>query len=152
MNYNINLVEKGDQPMLEVRKTTSVGQLPQEIGKAYDEIIRYLGEIGELPSGSPFVAYYNMDMEHLDVEMGFPVSKQLKGKGDVNAGTIPAGRYVECLYRGPYQGSVPVYDAINKWISEKHIEATGTVYEYYYNSPEDVPEEELITKIVFAVK
>ncbi len=152
MNYNIELKEKSVQPVLAVIKTTSIGNLPQEIGKSYGSIMQYLSELGEQPADVPFTAYYNMDMENLDVEMGFPVSKQLEGKGEIKAGMISAGKYVECMYKGPYAECAPVYDAMNKWIAEKGFKATGTSYEFYYNSPVEVPESELLTRIMLPLK
>jgi effector-binding domain-containing protein len=152
MNYSIELKEHGAQPVLSVRKTTSLEKLPQEIGKAYGSIMQYLNELGEQPSEVPFTAYYNLDMEHLDVEMGFPVSKQLAGKGEIKAGSMPEGKYAECMYKGPYAEMVPVYDVMNKWIAEKGFEATGVSYEVYYNSPDEVPESELLTKVMLPLK
>ncbi len=152
MDYKIELKEQVAQPVLSIRKTTAAGNLPQEIGKAYGSIIQYLNEIGEQPAEAPFTAYYNLDMEHLDVEMGFPVSKQLAGRGEIKAGVIPAGKYAECMYKGPYAEMVPVYDAMNRWLGENGLAATGVSYEFYYNSPMDVPESELLTRIMFPVK
>lgn len=152
MDYKIVLKEQGAQPVLSIRKTTAVGNLPQEIGRAYGSIIQYLNELGEQPAEAPFTAYYNMDMENLDVEIGFPVSKKLAGKGEIMASEIPAGKYVECMYKGPYAECGPVYDAMNKWVSGKGLIAIGTAYEVYYNSPVEVPESDLLTKIMFPVK
>ncbi|MHB1393225.1 MAG: GyrI-like domain-containing protein [Clostridia bacterium] len=152
MNYKIELIERGVQPVLSIRKTTAVGNLPQELGKAYGSIIQYLNEIGEQPTEAAFTAYYNMDMENLDVEMGFPVSKQFAGRGEIEAKEIPAGKYAACMYKGPYAEMVPAYDAMNKWIGENGLAATGVSYECYYNSPMDVTENELLTKIMFPVK
>lgn len=152
MNYNIELKEKSAQPVLAIRVITAVGNLPQEIGKAYGSIMQYLNELGEQPAEAPYTAYYNLDMEHLDVEMGFPVSKSLPEKNEIKSGEIPAGKYAECMYKGPYAEMVPAYDAMNKWIAEKGHEATGISYEVYYNSPSDVPESELLTKIMFPLK
>ena len=39
----------------------------------------------EQPSDAAFAAYYNMDMENLEVEMGFPVDKELAGNGEIIA-------------------------------------------------------------------
>lgn len=152
MDYKIELKEQGIQPVLSIRKTTAMGNLPQEIGKAYESILQYLSEIGEQPVEAAFTAYYNMDMEHLDVEMGFPVSKQLAGREEIKASEIPAGKYAECVYKGPYAEMVPAYDAINQWLGENGLSATGISYEFYYNSPMEVPESELLTKIMFPVK
>jgi len=44
------------------------------------------------------------------------------------------------------------YNAMMEWLEKNKYEATGVAYEFYYNSPMDVPESELLTKIVFPVK
>lgn len=152
MDYQFELSEQAGQPTLAVRTRTAVGNLPQELGKAYSSIIAYLNELGEQPAAAAYAAYYNMDMEDLDVEMGFTVAQAIPGKDDIQAGEIPAGRQVSYLYKGAYQDMAPVYEAINRWIAEKGYEPTGICYEFYYNSPLEVPENELLTKIVFPVK
>ncbi len=152
MKYEFKLTEEKEQPVLSVREKTSVENLPQVIGKAYSDIIQYLGELGESPVEAPFCAYYNLDMENLDVEMGFPVSKKLPGKDHIQPNKIPAGKQVSCMYKGPYKEMEAPYNAMTEWMNDKGYEPTGISYEYYYNSPEEVPEDELLTKIVFPVK
>ncbi len=152
MDYKFELSEQPAQPVLSMRTRTAVGNLPQELGKAYGAIIAYLNEIGEKPVEAAFSAYYNMDMSDLDVEMGFPVSKPLAGKGEIKAGEIPAGKQVSCMYKGPYKKMEPVYNAIMQWINENGYTPTGVAYEFYYNSPMEVPESELLTKVVFPLK
>ncbi|HWQ88919.1 MAG TPA: GyrI-like domain-containing protein [Desulfitobacteriaceae bacterium] len=151
MENKIELIETAEQPVLSVRKVTSVTNLPQEIGSAYHIIMAYLGELGEQPVDVPFTAYYNMDMENLEVEMGFPVSKKIAGRGEVISNVIPAGKKVTCLYKGPYKDMIPTYEALNKFIADNGYKPVGIVYEHYYNSPMEVPESDLLTKIVFLV-
>ncbi len=151
MENKIELIETAEQPVLSVKKVTSVTNLPQEIGSAYHTIMDYLAELGEQPVDVPFTAYYNMDMENLEVEMGFPVGKKIAGKGEVISNVIPAGKKVTCLYKGPYKDMVPTYEAINKFITDNGYKPTGVVYEYYFNSPMEVSESDLLTKIVFLV-
>jgi effector-binding domain-containing protein len=91
-------------------------------------------------------------MEKLDVEMGFPVSKPLPGKDDIKAGVIPKGNVLSCMYKGPYSGMEGPYNEMFAWIADNDYEATGVFYEYYYNSPDEVPESELLTKIVMPLK
>ncbi len=95
----------------------------------------------------PFVAYHNMDMHDLDVEIGFPVSKSLPGREDIKAGLIPAGQFVFCMFRGPYAEMKPAYSDMAKWIEDHGLTAAGIAYEYYYNGPE-FPQSEALTKIV----
>ena len=152
MQYKFEVAEQAAQPVLSIRSRTSVEKLPQKIGEAYGSIMQYLNEIGEQPQEAPFVAYYNMDMEDLDVEMGFPVAKPTTGRGEINLGEIPTGKQVSYLYKGPYKEMEPVYNAMMQWMAENGHTPTGVGYEFYYNSPNEVPESELLTRIVFPLK
>jgi len=152
MGYIIEMVETQEQPTMILKTVTTISELPKILGKAFMDIVTHIIELGEQPVGPAFVGYFNMDMEHLQLEIGFPVSKPLPGKGEVQPGSIPAGKQVTCMYKGPYMGMPPAYDEIQKWIKDNGYKPRGPVYEHYYNSPEEVPESELLTKIVFLVE
>lgn len=152
MDYKFEIKEQQERPVLSVRTRTSARDLPQELGKAYRAIMEYLYEIGEQTEGPAFAAYYNMDMEDLDVEMGFLVPKPIHGRGDIAARAIPAGRQISHMYKGPYADMAPAYEAMTAWMSQNGHIPSGVSYEFYYNSPMDVPESELLTQIMFPVK
>jgi effector-binding domain-containing protein len=149
MDYQFEVSEQPARHTLSIRTVTSVDKLPDELGRAYMAIIGHLNEIGEKPADAAFAGYFNMDMQNLDVEMGFVVAGPLPGKGDIKVGEIPAGKQVSYLFKGPYKQMVPVYNAMMQWMQENGHTPTGTAYEFYYNSPEEVPESELLTRIVF---
>ena len=46
----------------------------------------------------------------------------------------------------------PTYEAMAKWMNDNGHQPTGVVYEFYNNSPMEVPESELLTKIVFLLR
>ncbi|MGI6711753.1 MAG: GyrI-like domain-containing protein [Bacillota bacterium] len=148
----IELIQQKVQPVLSIRTRTKVEELPNLIGRSYHSIMDYLKEMGEEPAGAPFTAYYNQDMQDLDVEMGFPVAKTLLGKGEIKAGNIPEGKAASAMYKGSYKKMEQPYMEMAKWISENGYEPTGVAYEYYYNSPDEVPESELLTRIVMPLK
>ncbi|MDD2554114.1 MAG: GyrI-like domain-containing protein [Desulfotomaculaceae bacterium] len=152
MDLRIELNEQAAQPVLFIRTRTALEGLPLLIGESYRKIAEYLAELGQQPANAPYTAYYNLDMQDLDVEMGFPVAGPLPGKDEVKAGEIPAGRYVSCMFKGPYSQMEPVYNEMNKWMQENKLEPAGAAYEYYYNGPQDVPESELLTRISLPVK
>lgn len=77
MDFQCEIREQVAQPTLSIRTRTPIGDLPRLLGESYDKIAGYLAELGEEPAGAPFAAYYNMDMQDLDVEIGFPVGKSL---------------------------------------------------------------------------
>ena len=152
MSYECEIKEQSDQPVLSIRTRTPVQDIPQVLGKAYGAIAQYLGELGEQSAGPPFAAYYNMDMQNLDIEIGFPVSVKLPGKGDIEASKIPSGKVATCLYTGPYSEIEPAYNAISQWIEDNGYKPTGVVYEMYLNDPAQTPPQELKTQILFPLK
>jgi effector-binding domain-containing protein len=147
---DINILRKREQPTISIRTRARVEELPMLIGAGYGKMAAYLGELGEHLSDVPYVAYHNMDMQNLDVEIGFPVAEALPEKGDIRSGSIPEGRVVFCMYRGAYREMVSTYAEMANWIEKNGLQSTGTVYECYYNGP-DYPESELLTMIVMPV-
>ncbi len=140
------------QPVLMIKAKTSIELLPNLIGESYSKIFAYLKELGETPAGAPYTAYFNLDMQDLDVEIGFPVSKKLPDKGDIKAGEIPEGKVASIMFKGPYGKMEQAYRDLSAWIEENGYGSSGVSYEYYYNSPDEVPESDLLTRIVIPLK
>lgn len=149
MDYEIELVEKEAMPALAIRKTVRAENLRHEIGSAYAAIASHMKELGASEPGKPYVAYFNMDMQHLEVEMGFATETEYPGFGDVVGAHIPAGQWVSIIHKGPYKEMGHSYTVASRWMQEHGIEAHETVYEHYLNDPAMVPESELLTKIEF---
>ncbi|MGB3907484.1 MAG: GyrI-like domain-containing protein [Methanomethylovorans sp.] len=151
-NNNIDVKTEPAQPVLSIRMRVSVQELPFVIGESYTKIMHYMDKIGQQVAGAPFVAYYNIDMEDLDIEIGFPVAGPLEGTGEIQSSEIPAGTYVSMVYKGAYSGMEKPYAYMAEWIKKSGYKSKGVTYEYYYNSPQEVPESELITRIVQPVE
>lgn len=152
MSYLLQIVETEEQPVISVKTTTSVNNMPNVVGRIYSQIVNYIIEKGEEPIGPAFIAYYNMDMENLIVEIGFPITRKIEGKDDIVLRYIPAGRKATGFHKGSYSEIGPLYEQLTRLIGEKGYEPTGVVYEYYYNSPNEIPESELLTKVEFLLK
>ncbi|OPZ65179.1 MAG: Bacterial transcription activator, effector binding domain [Firmicutes bacterium ADurb.Bin506] len=152
MNEGFEIITTAEQPVLSMRTVTPVEKLPEAIGKTLAAIAPYMAQMGGQPADAPFVAYYNMDMQNLKVEIGFPVAAPLPATAEIEAGSIPAGPKAVGWHKGSYQSIASTYDAMGAWMKEKGVEPAGVVYEYYYNSPMEVAESELLTKVVFLLK
>lgn len=148
--FPCELKKQADQPTLSIRFRTPVQELPQHFGRVYGAIAQYLGMLGEQHTGGVYAAYHNMDMENLDVEAGFSLSKPLPGKGEIQAGTIPGGTFAICHYTGPYDQAVPAYQELAQFVKDKGYEASTVAYEWYLNGPE-TPPQDLKTDIVYPV-
>lgn len=152
MTYTCKIEDRPAQAVLAIRTRTAVQNLPQLLGQAYGTIMQHLMQLGEQPAGAPFVAYYNEDMQNLDIAIGFPVARKLPGQDTIQAGEMPAGRMATCLHVGPYDKVEPAYAALTQWIGEQGYQATGVAYEVYLNDPQQTPPEMLQTQILFPLK
>ena len=152
MSYQFKLLDLPDQPTLVMRSIMPVGKLPDFFGKSYGGIMAYLGELGEYPAGMPFGAYFNMDMNALDVEAGFPVARIIEAKGEINGGVIPGGKFISTIHIGAYDSVGPAYDALAQWAKDNGYETTGVAYEYYLNDPTADPSIKPETEIRLPLK
>ncbi len=132
-----------------VRVTVPVDQLPATVGAAFGEVMAYLGGTEASVAGPPFVLYHNEDMHALDVEMGFPVDREVPGQGRVRPSRIPGGRVLSAVHVGPYAELERSYAPLMQHMAEEGLKGTGWMYELYLNSPEDTPADALRTEICF---
>ncbi len=152
MSYQCEITERVVQQTLAIRTRLAAQNLPQVLGQGYGAIWQYLGELGEPPAGPPFVAYYNMDMQDLDIELGVIVAKKLADKGNIKASEFPAGKFASCLYTGPYNEIESAYRALSQWTEQHGYESSGLAFELYLNDPAQVPPAELQTQLLFLLK
>lgn len=144
-----------------VRLTTPVSELSTIMGRVYGAIWGRLQSQGLVSSGPPFALYHNMDMEALDVEIGFPIAPGdvenaraatgQAGPDTVALGTIPGGRVVSEIHAGSYETIGETYGAMSAYMGEQGLQPAAWVYEFYLNSPQDTAPEDLKTEIRFPV-
>ena len=152
MDYNCNLNQKEAQPVLSIRSRSAVQGMPELMGRCFGAVAQYLGELGEAPAGMPFAAFYNMDMNDMDVEIGFPVERALPGRGEIQASQIPGGWQASLLFIGRYDAMVPAYQELTEFVKTSGHEATGVAYEFYLNDPSELSPEQAQTLIMFPLK
>lgn len=152
MDYKCEIKDLPEQPVVSIHTRSSVVSLPKVLGKAFGQLEARMKELGEEPAGAPFVAYYNMNMLNLDIEIGFPVKKLLESNSEIKASTQPAGKYAMTLHQGPYGKIRPAYNALKKKVNEEGLQATGVAYEYYLNDPNNTKQNDLLTQVVFPLK
>lgn len=146
----IKEVEK--QNTLMVRLVTPMSKISQVMGEVYQEIAELMAK-KEIPfAGAPYARYYNMDMEALDVEMGFPVQADVEGEKRIKSGLIPAGKIATTIHSGPYDKLEETYTKLMVFVKEKGLDVEEWMYEYYLNSPMEVKPEGLQTQICYVLK
>jgi effector-binding domain-containing protein len=148
--FPCELQERAAQHTLSIRFRAAAQDLPAHLGRIYGSVMQHLETLGEQDTGAAYAAFHNMDMQNLDMEAGFPVSRSLPGKDDIQAGQIPAGMFAVCHYTGPYDQVGPAYEQLMQFIMERGYTVAGPAYEWYFDGP-DVPPQDSRTDIVFPV-
>jgi effector-binding domain-containing protein len=144
--------ERTIQPTVVIRTRSPLRTLGGTLKKAVGEITGYLEKAGMDPAGPPYAAYYNSNMDDLDVEIGVPVKERLPGAGDIRPGEIAGGRFATCLYTGPYSKIGAAYEEMTRWMKETGLQPVGTAYEHYLSDPAQTPAKDLRTLIQFPLK
>lgn len=122
------------------------GLIPQ----LHDEVLAWLAEQGTQPSGPPFMRYYVINMEDkMDIELGWPIDKELMGNGRINVSEFPAGRYASLVYTGIENG-IPGNAALIEWAEQQGLlwdrwedpqgDAFAARVEYFLTDPADEPD------------
>jgi effector-binding domain-containing protein len=141
---HIELYELPAQPVLSIRTVISFCEFPSKAEKAFSTILAYLDEIQRLPAAGPFVCYHNTDLDHLDVEMGFPVAGMISDKGDIRYCVHPAGRCAAGLFQGSYEQSDPLMMRMMEWITARGMQPNGRIYNEYLNDTHRLPKDWLM--------
>jgi effector-binding domain-containing protein len=148
--FPCEIEERAARHTVSIRFRTSADKLPQRLPEVYKAVFEHIGASGGFALPAAFAAYHNNDLQDLDMEAGFPVASPVAGKGEIQPGLLPAGKFAVCHYTGPYQELSSAYEQVMKFIADQGYKASGIMYEWYLNGPE-TPPEKLKTDILVPV-
>jgi len=151
MSFECQVAELAPRITLVRRTHTNLNDLGALLKQVYQDIHAYLLELGTEPAGAPFVAYLNQDLQHLDVEIGFPIAKKVPPFHGFEISELPGGTAVTCTYTGPYNQIGLAHEGMRHWMHDKGYEEKGVVYEYHLSDPATTAPQNLVTKIVCPV-
>ncbi len=122
------------------------------VGDAFTKINTWFISGGK-PTGRPFAVLpvdpTSTTPSNLACKVGVPTVANVRGKGAVKIEKMPAMRYAAVArFRGPYDGSMNVWNALGKWVPEHGYKPAGPPVEVYIVGPGDkVPPGEYVTEI-----
>jgi len=127
----------------------------EDMGELIGELAGWLMNKGLQITEPPFVVYYTSPMEvapeKMEYEVGIPFEGEANGDGMINIKIMPQHQALSTIYQGPYQGVGSAYGMMMEHIRKYGYEIIGVPREIYLNSPQEVPETELLTEIQFPI-
>lgn len=147
----IRKITRGKVKAMVVKTRAPQSELPKLIGESYGKITARMNEFGAMAAGAPYLAYFNSDMEDLQVEIGIPTGVYVPDTEEIVMSEIPEGDYLSAIFTGPYDQLMDAYGEMTVYMTEHKIQVTGGVYESYLNDPADTAPEALMTEIIFSI-
>ena len=90
--------------------------------------------------GPPFVRYYSVTPESVDVEAVMPCDREVPVNGRVKRLHLNASQAAIVRHVGRYEKMKPAYDAINEWMSNNGKHAIEAPREVYVTTGAEVPD------------
>lgn len=126
----------------------------EDMGKLINEIAAWAEDNEIETAGAPFAIYYTSpkdDADNVTYDIGFPVLGEIEGTSRIVIATIPEHKVISATHKGPYTDLPDVYQAMVDFVILNKYDVIGSPREIYYNSPEDVSVNELVTEVQFPV-
>lgn len=148
---DITVFEQSAYYALVIRKTINFMVEFQEFSaQGYTRIMDYVTSEHTFVAGAPIVCFHNMDLEKLDVEVGFPVAAHMNGVEDIQCIEIPTQKIVTAIDQGAYELQDPTLEELFTWVKDSPYEMSGQIYYQYLNTP-DRPASEYLTKMILPI-
>ncbi|WP_133879007.1 AraC family transcriptional regulator [Paractinoplanes brasiliensis] len=127
---------------LVIRRRVTRDEIAAALAECLPTVFGYAQRHGLALTGPPFARYPEVGMGSLVIEGGVtiaaPPSTALSD--GIEALTIPAGRAVVAVHRGPYESLPESYQEIEKWMRDHQLSAAGPPRETYLTDPGENPD------------
>jgi effector-binding domain-containing protein len=155
VKMNVEIINQKSVTAVATKKNAiSMDNISVVIGEGYGKIMAHLGELGKQMSGVPYIAYMNgnEDFSQFDLEMGVPVDAAVPVKDELYLSNTFAGKAIAVTYQGPYKEIESAYVTLMEYATKNKLELAGIYYDFYLNDPDETPESEWLTQVVFPLK
>ena len=128
-------------------------EMPEVVPKAIAEVHGYLQELGLGFHGPPIcVCPFPNEDGTLDAQIGWPVAKDVPGRGRIELKTLRATRALVMKHLGPFTALGNSYRLMNEVMEENGLTPTDAPREIYVTDPEEVSDpNEYETVIVWPI-
>lgn len=124
-----------DMIFVSTKKESKLETISEDIGASYGKIGKFMGKNKLEQAGPVFALYHSYTPEKVSMECGIPVTKMVKGEGDILVSEMKAGNAVVAHYYGDYAGTGAAHELIDKWVKENNKKVTGSPWEVYITDP-----------------
>ena len=119
-----------------IRMTVKREQMAAAFPAAIQEVLAGIRAQGALPAGPLFARYLRMGSGEVEVEIGFPLERPIEPEGRLTISSLPGGRALRAVHRGPYEELYASWDQFGRWVAENGHDPDEGLWESYVTGPE----------------
>jgi effector-binding domain-containing protein len=152
---NIEIINKESEIAVAIKfEAVKFTQMADVMVKGYQKLFDYVTKCGKQIAGVPYCKYTNGSENYMkwDIELGIPVSEPLPEQGEIYMSKTCEGKALTAMHKGAYKDIEKTYAPMMQYLAENKLESTGIYYDYYLSNPDNTPESELLTKVIFPLK
>jgi len=142
MAYEITKKPVSAQPVLVRRFRVTRAEIAKAIGEGLGSVFKHAQQHGIPLAGPPFARYSDVG-EQLTIEPGMCIAGtapvETHDTGDVRVDTLPGGFVARTLHAGSYDSLHEAYAALQSWMKESGLTASGAPWEVYLTDPMATP-------------
>ncbi|NNF32493.1 MAG: hypothetical protein HKN68_00180 [Saprospiraceae bacterium] len=160
VNSQLNFKGESSFPgctFIAIKSDSSMDDIGKDMSSDFEKLWAYMDDKKDLINGLPFSIYHKWDMVKGGVSYtsGVPVSKVPDDLPDgMISGSIPTTKVHIIEHVGSYRHLGNAWTTQHTMMRSKEFKAVKSIhpFELYVNDPSEVPEDELITQVLFACK
>ncbi|GKY87864.1 GyrI-like domain-containing protein [Sinisalibacter aestuarii] len=150
-----SLIDVAETPYLYVDRETgmAMAEIGEAMGSAFAEVWAFMQKHGVPPAGAALAVYYDYSPDRMAFRAGFTIARDdmAAAEAPVKADVTPAGRVAHGMHRGSYAGLQAAYGEMAAFVQAQGVDFAPPTWEVYLNSPDEVPEEQLLTGLYQAL-
>lgn len=149
MAYEVEVREAPPRRVLRRQAHLDASEVGPFLQRTFQELYGLVQRQGLTPAGPPMVVFeQRMDRaKEANIAVWVPVAPDGEVPGDADVSEVPAATVAVTTHRGPYEGMVDAYRAVDEWIAANGREAVGPIRECYLNGPPEAKPSEYLTEV-----
>ncbi len=150
--YSLTLESVIDTNVVIKRRTVATINWRDNLAAMFEEINNYI-TINNLKITQPKIVYLkNISNDSMVVMAGISVNKTAPSDKNIQSVQMPKGRMLVGEYEGPYYNRKDLYNAMEKYVSDKKMQHMAVPYERYLNDSIPATDSTIVKlKIYFPV-
>jgi effector-binding domain-containing protein len=151
MTQDLTITHLPAEHALVLRLRVTLPTIGPSLGDGFGRVAGQAAAMGARIVGPPFAMYPEEPVGEFAVVVGFPIAPgtAVPAEGDgVELLDLPAADAVDVMFRGPYDGIGAAWGEIMAWMAANGRTMGAPCREVYLNSPDEVPPEGLLTRLL----